>query len=80
VLRQVKVAARRDALQFLCAERELEQDIDAGSRVVRQLLFLLPVLDQRLAAQPDALVPFDALLDPVLMPQLPAPVGLRVEG
>ena len=65
---------------FLRAEGELEQDVHTGPGVVRQLLLLLPVFDQRVAAQADALVPLDALLDPVLVPELPAPIGLRVEG
>ncbi len=45
---------------------------------MRQFLRFLPILLQRGAGQPDALVKPDAFLDPVLMPHPPAPVRLRV--
>jgi hypothetical protein len=52
VLREVEVAAGRDALQFLHAEREGVFDVHAGARVVRQFLLLLPVLDEGVAGRP----------------------------
>ena len=77
MLAQIKIAARGDAFQFLRAEREFEQNIHAGFGVMREFLRLLPVFLQRRARQADAFVKRDALLDPVFVPGLPAPIGLR---
>ena len=80
VLREVEVAAGGDAFQLLRSEGELEENVHAGAGIVRQLLGLLPILLQRGARQADALVELDALLDPILVPELPAPVRLRLAG
>src|SRR5260221_191772 len=76
VLEQVEVAPGGDALQFLGAEWKLEKNIDGGPGVMSQLIFFLPVFFQRLAAQADALIKFQALLDPIFVPDFPAPIRL----
>ena len=85
MLREVEVAAGRDAVQFVAgdvallvplAERELEQDVRAGAGVVGQLGGRLPVKAQRVQRQPDAFVEAHAFLHPIMMPRLPAPARL----
>jgi hydrogenase maturation protease len=78
VLGEIEIAAGGDALEFLGAERELEKDIDGGFGVVGEFLLGLPVFLEGNAGEPDAFVPADALFDPVLVPDLPAPVPLGV--
>src|ERR1043166_3553352 len=80
MLGQIEIPARGDAFQFLGAEGELELDVHRGFGVVGQFLLGLPVFDERVAAQADALIPLEALLDPILVPKFPAPSGLRDEG
>ena len=80
VLGEVEVAPRGDALELLAAEREVVLDVDAGARVVGELVRLLPVLDEMLRRQPDGVEEALALLDPVLVPDLPAPVVLHRPG
>ena len=77
MLRQIEIAARRNAFQLLRAEWKLEEKVHAGAGVMRQLLRLLPILFQRRARQADALVELDSFLNPILVPQLPAPIRLR---
>ena len=75
MLAQIEIAARGDAFQFLGAERELEQNVHTGARVMREFLGLLPVFNQGRARQADAFVKFDPLLHPILVPFLPTPGG-----
>ena len=77
VLREIEVAARGDAFQFLGAEGKLEKDVHAGAGVVREFVRLLPVVIEHVRAEADAVVVRDALLHPIVMPHLPAPVRLR---
>ena len=77
VLAEIEIAARGDAFEFLGAEGELEQDVHAGAGVVREFLLALPVIVEHVGAEADARVERRALLDPVAVPHLPAPVGLR---
>src|SRR5436190_9967187 len=44
---------------------------------MRQLVRFLPVFNQRTARQPDAFVKTKSLFDPILVPELPTPIGLR---
>src|SRR5437879_7365611 len=45
---------------------------------MRQFIPFLPILDQGLPRQPDAFIICKPFLDPILMPHLPTPVGLRL--
>ena len=76
MLRKVEVAAGRDALQLLTSEREVVLDIDARAGVVGELVRLLPVFDETLGRESDGVEELLALLDPILVPDLPAPVVL----
>ena len=76
---EVEVGPGGDALQFLRPERELEEEVHRRARVMRQFLRFLPVFLERRARQPDAFVELDALLDPILVPDLPAPRRLRLK-
>ena len=89
MLGQVEVAARGDAFEFFAhqlafvvafAEGEFVEDVHGGAGVVGQFLRLLPILDQRGARQADVFVEAKSFLDPILMPHLPAPIGLRLAG
>src|ERR1043165_8717857 len=89
VLRQIKITARGDAFKFLTlqlavlvalAEREFEQNVHACAGVMRQFLRRLPMKTERLSREADTFVKAHALLDPVLMPCLPAPIRLRLAG
>ncbi len=89
MLGEVKIAAGGDAFEFLAgqfafvvalAERESVEDIHSGAGVVGQFLRLLPVFDQAGAWQADVFVKGQALREPVLVPHLPAPVGLGRSG
>ena len=89
VLRKVEVAARGDAFEFFAhqlalfvalAEGKFAKDIDGRAGVMRQFFRLLPIFDERVARETDALVKADAFLDPVFVPRFPAPgrgVGCR---
>ena len=69
VLAEVEVAAGGDAFEFLHAEGELEHHVHAGAGVVGEFLLLVIVLTLSLRfRQADGLVPFQAFLDPVLVP------------
>ena len=78
VLREVEAPARGDALELLDAEGEGVLDVDAGAGVVRELLLGLPVQVQVGLGEAREAVPLEAALDPVLVPDLPAPVLLRL--
>src|SRR5207249_4758762 len=65
---------------FLRAERKLKLNVHAGAGVVRKFFWRLPILRKRSARQTDVFVKTDAFHDPVLMPDLPAPIGLRRAG
>ena len=80
MLREVKVAAGRNALELLHAEREGVLDVDRRARIVRQLVRLLPVLDEMLGREPHRVQKRLALLDPILVPDFPAPVVLHGTG
>ena len=80
VLREVEVRAGGDAFELLDAERECVLDVDAGAGVVGEFLLGLPVLHEGIAGQADRAVPAQALLDPILVPDFPAPVLLRRAG
>mmetsp|Transcript_24954 Transcript_24954/g.73290 ORF Transcript_24954/g.73290 Transcript_24954/m.73290 type:complete len:372 (+) Transcript_24954:604-1719(+) len=76
MLREVKVAARSTPFQLLHAEGELEHDVGAGARVVRQLLRGVVVHGEQLGEDADAHVPVEARLHPGLV--LRAPLILHV--
>src|SRR5262249_35826288 len=80
VLRKVEIASGGDAFEFLRAKGELEQQVDGGPGVMGQFFGLLPVFFERFAGKANALVIRNAFFDPVLMPHLPAPIGLRLAG
>src|SRR5262245_44461575 len=89
MLRQIKIAARGHSLQFLAhqfalfvalTEWEFVEDIHGCPGVVREFVRLLPVLDQGSARQTDVLVITESLLYPILVPNLPTPIGLRLAG
>ena len=67
-----------DAFQFLRAEWEFEKQIDRRAGIVREFLRLLPIFFKRRARQADAFVKTNPLLDPILVPGLPAPIRLRL--
>ena len=73
---QIEVATRGDAFQLLGAEGELAEDVHAGAGVVGEVGGRLPVVFEHVA-EADALVELRALIDPVAVPQLPAPIRLR---
>lgn len=73
---QIEVATRGDAFQLLGAEGEFAQDVHAGAGVVGEVGGRLPVVFEHVA-KADALVELRALIDPVTVPQLPAPIRLR---
>ena len=75
VLREVEIAARRDALEFLRAEGELEEDVHRGPGVVGQFLGFLPVVVEHVGPQADGGVVFGPLVHPIPMPHFPSPVG-----
>jgi hypothetical protein len=75
VLAEVEIAARGDAFEFLGAEGEFAEDVDAGAGVVGEVFRGLPVVFQHIA-EADALVELRALVDPVAVPEFPAPVRL----
>src|SRR5207249_7304816 len=68
------------ALFIALTKGKLVEKVHGRPRVMSQLLRFLPIFYQRIARQADAFIEVDALLHPVLMPHLPAPVGLRGEG
>ena len=76
VLGQVEAPSCRDPLEFVGAEGELEEDIDAGPRVVGQVGLRLPVVVEILGTETDRGIVGGALGDPVAVPHLPAPVRL----
>ena len=53
VLGQVEAASCRDPLEFVGAEGELEEDVDAGPRVVGQVGLRLPVVVEILGTETD---------------------------
>ena len=77
MLGEVEVAAGGDALQLLASEREVVFDVHARAGVVGEFVGLLPVLDETGGRQTDGREELLALLDPVLVPDLPAPVVLH---
>ena len=77
VLDEVEITPSGDAFEFLSAKREFEKDIHRGLGVMRQFFRLLPIFDERVARETDALVKADAFLDPLFVPRFPAPTGLR---
>src|SRR5258706_1963043 len=89
MLAEVEVTASSHALEFFAheftffvalAERKLIKDVHRRARVMSQLVRLLPILDQRIAGQADAFVKAQPFLDPILVPDLPAPGRLRFAG
>src|ERR1043166_1331782 len=74
VLLEVEIPARGDPLQFLGAEWKFKEDVNGGFGVVGQFIFFLPIFFEGVAGQADALIPAQSLLDPVFMPDFPAPV------
>ena len=74
VLGEIEVAAGGDAFEFFGAEGEFAEDIDAGAGVVGEVVVGLPVVFEDVA-EADAFVEAGALLDPVAVPHVPAPVG-----
>jgi len=53
VLGKVGAAAGGDSLEFVGAEGELEEDVDAGARVVGEVGLRLPVVVESLRPEPD---------------------------
>ncbi len=89
MLGEVEIAAGGDAFQFLAgefaigvafAEGEFVEDIHGGAGVMGEFLRLLPVFDEAGARQADVFVKAEAFLDPILVPDLPAPIGLGLAG
>ena len=76
VLGQVKGAACSDALEFVGAEGEFKENVDAGACVVSKVGLQLPVVVEHVGAESDRLVVGGALRDPVAMPHFPPPIGL----
>ena len=77
VSREIEITAGRNPLKLFRAKGKLTQDINTSARVMSELLFRLPMVIKDISAQTNAVVEFRALIYPVAMPHLPAPVILR---
>ena len=75
VLRQVVIAARGNALQFLHAERELKHNIRRALRVVREFFFRVVVKRKARFRDADPVEPIHAIFNPALVKRLPIRVG-----
>src|SRR5687768_10477351 len=80
MLRQIEISARGNPLELLRAERKLVENIDRRFRVMCELLRPLPVFLERFPPESDFLVKAKTFLDPVFVPDFPAPVRLRLAG
>ena len=76
MLSKVKGSACRNSLEFIGAEGELVENIDAGTGVVGEVLLGLPGVGEIFRAQADGGVISGALREPVAVPELPAPIRL----
>ena len=76
VLGEVEIAAGRNALELLTPKREVILDIHACAGIVGEFVGLLPVFHETLGGKTDGVQELLALFNPVLVPNLPAPVIL----